>query len=164
MAYELIETIEVGSGGAASIEFTSIPQDGVDLVFVFSTRSGSTTTSSVQINSDTTIGSYLRVSLEGNGSSATSDGGSSNAFFILTTPSSATADTFTNTQLYISNYTSQANKSISVDNVQENNGSAANIWLTANSYATTSTINSLKVNSQAGLFAEYSTASLYKIY
>jgi hypothetical protein len=32
MGYQLIETIEVGSGGAASIEFTSIPQDGVQFL------------------------------------------------------------------------------------------------------------------------------------
>jgi hypothetical protein len=42
MGYQLIEHIEVGSGGAASIEFTGIPQDGVDLVLLASLRTDAT--------------------------------------------------------------------------------------------------------------------------
>ena len=39
MAYTLIETITVGSGGASSIEFTGIPQEtGADLVVRLSAR------------------------------------------------------------------------------------------------------------------------------
>jgi len=33
MSFELVETVTVGAGGASSIEFTSIPQDGTDLQF-----------------------------------------------------------------------------------------------------------------------------------
>ena len=70
MAYELIETIEVGAGGAASIEFTSIPQDGVDLVLVLSTRMDRATdwySLYARINDDSTT-AYSRKALSGDGS------------------------------------------------------------------------------------------------
>ena len=49
----LIETVTVGSGGAASIEWTAINQDGQDLVIVLSSRNGEAVTnvsSTIQIN------------------------------------------------------------------------------------------------------------------
>jgi len=39
---QLIERVEVGPGGAASIDFTNIPQDGAHLVVVASLRSSQT--------------------------------------------------------------------------------------------------------------------------
>ena len=39
VTYKLIETVTVGSGGAASIEFSSIPQTYTDLKVVYSLRS-----------------------------------------------------------------------------------------------------------------------------
>ena len=38
MGMTLIETVEVGAGGASSIQFDSIPQDGIDLVIRMSAR------------------------------------------------------------------------------------------------------------------------------
>jgi hypothetical protein len=38
--YEAIATVEVGSGGAADIEFTSIPATYTDLVVKLSVRTG----------------------------------------------------------------------------------------------------------------------------
>lgn len=165
MAYELIETIEVGAGGAASIEFTSIPQDGVDLLLLVSARADSSTTfqSNITINSDTTSANYPRVRLQGTGSSVSS-GSFANAGFGNMEPSTFTANTFANDSVYFSNYTSSSAKSISGDGVTENNASSSYQNIQAVSYSGTSAITSLTITANSGDIVQYSTASLYKIY
>ena len=106
MAMELIETIEVGSGGASSIEFTSIPQDGVDLLLMFSGRDTSTTENAkITLNSDGGS-NYPTVTLDGNGSSASSSGFTGTRLRGLQGQSSYTSNTFGSVSIYISNYTS----------------------------------------------------------
>lgn len=163
MAYELIETIEVGAGGAASIEFTSIPQDGVDLLCVYSGRNTATSfVARIQLNSDTGSNYSMR-SLYGGGSSAASDSASGTYFSPFSiNPSSYTANTFGNSQLYISNYTSSSNKSVSMDSVIENNATTSYQHISAGLYSDTAAITSIKIFTAANL-AEFSTASLYII-
>ena len=162
MAYELIETITLTSS-ASSIEFTSIPQDGVDLVLVASVRaSASNDYAYVKINGDNTDTNYPRRALRGTGSAASSFGGS--FFPALASPKSTdTANTFGNGQLYFPNYTSSANKTISADHVGENNGSAAYQQLQANIWTNTSAITSLTIEFSTDDLVAGSTASLYKI-
>ena len=165
MGMQLIETIEVGAGGAASIEFTGIPQDGVDLVLKVSSRSTTTSTlSRFTINNDTTA-SYTPLNLRGNGSTVSSSSFAplNNPFAFEQSTSAYTANTFGNGEMYLSNYTSATNKSISHDLVSENNDTTAYQNLTATSYATTNAITSIQLFQTSGDFAEYSTASLYKI-
>ena len=167
MAMQLIETIEVGSGGAASIEFTSIPQDGVDLVLVLSARSDQATTATsatVNFNSDTG-GNYTFIRLTGDGSSATSYTAAATAIYFTysVTGSTATSNTFGNSSLYISNYTSSSAKSISQDGVNENNSTASRQTITAQSWSGTSAISTITLATFNNNFVQYSTASLYKI-
>ena len=164
MAYELIETIELTSS-AASIEFTSIPQDGTDLVLKVTSRNTSTSTlSRFRINNDTTS-SYTPLILRGNGSTVTSSSFAplNNPFAFEQTISTDTANTFGNGQMYFSNYTSTTNKSISHDTVGENNGTTAWQTLIATSYTTTNPITSIQLFQTSGDFATGTTASLYKI-
>jgi len=166
MGMQLIETIEVGSGGAASIEFTSIPQDGVDLLVVASVRESSYNDGflGLRLNGSSTIGDYAYVYLYGDGSSAsTSSAGSTTLIYGKggTNPSNATANTFSNYQVLISNYTSSASKSVSIDTVTENNGSTAFQGLSAGKFVPTSAITSVTLLYQN--LVQYSTASLYKI-
>jgi len=167
MAYELIETIEVGSGGAASIEFTSIPQDGVDLVCKMSLRGGTGSSQLLQfrLNSDTGT-NYSVIRLVGDGSSVGSFGGTGNtaSFLGAISSSSDTASTFSNSHMYISNYTSTTNKSIGGDAVSENNATFARQDISATGYTTTSPITSILLYPINGTLEQYSTASLYKIY
>ena len=69
-----IETVTVGSGGAASIEFTNIPQTYTDLMILYSSRSAGNVTGSWSckwsFNGATT--SYTTRGLFGDGSSASS--------------------------------------------------------------------------------------------
>jgi len=111
MSYELIETVEVGAGGAASIEFTSIPQDGTDLVVLLSGRTTSgSNRADLELNGSTA--NFTRLRLTGNGSSVAS-GSHTNSIFQGVSRASDTANTFGNTSIYISNYTSSNAKSIS---------------------------------------------------
>jgi len=167
MGYELIETIEVGSGGAASIEFTSIPQDGVDLVLKLSARStggGVRPNIKLTVNDDSTASQkWLR--LNGTGSSVAT-GENDTASYIIPgriSGSSSTANTFNSSSIYFSNYTSSNKKSISVDDVTENNATEAYQTLTAALTADDNPITSIELFLFSDSFDEYSTASLYKI-
>ena len=161
MSMELIETIEVGAGGASSIEFTSIPQDGVDLLCVVSARnswSAADRTAVIAINGSTADKSGIK--LQGNGSSVSSG---SNVNFTVQA-ATTTANTFTSVQLYFSNYTSSSNKSFAIEQATENNATAVEHLIQANLWSQTSAITSLGFSFGDGNFVEYSTASLYKIY
>jgi hypothetical protein len=158
MGYQLIETVTVGSGGAASIEFTGIPQDGVDLVLKLSTRNP--TANAQAVISFNSGGSYTRLGLFGSGSSAS---GFSPAWDSVSNPSDATASTFSNAQFHVSNYTSGNAKSYSGDSVTENNAGLAYQLLTAGSWTGTAAVSSLAIAAVTGSLVQHSTASLYKI-
>ena len=166
MSYELIETVEVGSGGASSIEFTSIPQDGTDLIVKLSIR--------VDAASGAAIYTYFNslavedcpyVRLFGNGSSASSSSPTPDSYLFsgISNDSNDTADTFSNQEIYISNYTSSSKKSVSIDSVNENNDTDAFQDLIAGQWEGTDAITSLEIQSNSANLAQYSTASLYKI-
>ena len=161
MKKTLIERVEVGSGGAASIEFTSIPQDGTDLVLVISARSdyaGDIGFTRVRINSNDGSGIFLR----GSGSAASS-GTFSSAILAESNGNTATANTFGNTQVYISNYTSSSAKSISVDAVTENNATSTRQALNAATSTDTNAVTSILIEDVGDNLMQYSSASLYGI-
>lgn len=172
MAMELVEHIEVGAGGAASIEFTSIPQDGVDLVLVASLRNDFASTGNggplLKMNGVTTDSfSWIRLLGTGSSVSSSSDAGDPGVYGAVVA-ANATANTFANIQYTISNYTSSAVKSISGEMVRENNATSATQALVAGSTSgsagsVTAAITSIKL-SLSNDFDQYSTASLYKIY
>ena len=165
MGYQLIETVTVGSGGASSIEFTSIPQDGVDLVLVYSGRIDGTNSlgPSLEFNNESANRSYRM--LGGDGSSAVSFGNGAFSSLVggLHSNSSTTANTFGSSQIYISNYSGSIAKSVSLDAVSENNGTAARQWILAGSWNNTSAITSAKLTISFDNMVEHTTASLYKI-
>jgi hypothetical protein len=164
MAMTLVSTVTVGSGGAASIEFTGIAGTGKDLLCLISARTGAASVNGYtewQVNSDTG-NNYVTLVLVGNGATASSSSsGSYSAGQINTTGNNATASTFGNGSLLISNYTSSTAKSISIDQVGENNATTAFQEIRAANYSGTSAITSLKLNAIGGNFLQHSTASLY---
>lgn len=167
MGMQLVETITVGSGGAASIEFTSIPQDGVDLVLVVSARidfSGNTRPIYVTINNDNST-TYQNRFLRGSGSAADSSNipttlgiglGGGNA-------ATSTANTFSSHELTFANYAGSAQKATSLNVVTENNATAAEQAIWAGLWPQTAAITLLKLTPLTSNFVQYSTASLYKI-
>jgi hypothetical protein len=160
MGYQLIETIEVPSGGAASIEFTGIPQDGVDLVLAFSGR-GDTTSQAVKIQPNSATTNLLTVRLYGTGSSVVSL--TDTSIYAWTEQSSYTANTFSSNEIYFSNYAGATAKSISINGANENNATLAFADISAGSWNDTSAITSIKLLPTSGNLVEHSTASLYKV-
>lgn len=157
MAMKLVETITVGAGGASSIEFTSIPQTGVDLLLVVSDRTNQTG-SFVTINGSA-ITTFSSIYAQGNGSTASS--GSQTTAFKVGGSTSYTADTFGSGQVYIFDYTSSDTKVLAMQGVSENNSTGSLIRMTHSSYTTSSPVTSLAVTNAT--FEQFSTASLYII-
>jgi hypothetical protein len=164
-----IATVTVGSGGAASMDFTSIPSTYTDLVIYHSCRVNDASVAAdmnIQFNSDTGANYSFR-RLTGDGSNPASGSGSSNALFYLAglgNGTTATANSFSNTMVYIPNYTASTQKSGSYDGVAENNATAGFDHLGAVIYTGTSAITSIKLRAYSGnTILQYSTATLYGI-
>jgi transcriptional regulator of nitric oxide reductase len=166
-AFEAIATVTVGSGGAATIEFTNIPQTYTDLVLKLSARTAAASGSNwswvaVRLNGATTNASWRQ--LFGNGST-TGSGSNTNALLAAyATDAAVTANTFSNSETYIPNYTAAVNKSMSNDAVTENNGTSAVNSFLATLWSSTAAVTSITLAQDTGInFAQYSTATLYGI-
>ncbi len=161
-------TVEVGAGGAANIDFSSISTAYTDLVVKISgrtTEAANFTTLSLTFNGNTSA-NYSRKMIQGYNSGAASSGGSSETSLNLgyINGNNSTASTFGNMEVYIPNYTSANNKSVSIDAAQERNDETqAVLWLNAGLWAQTASINQITLTPAGGNFAQYSTASLYGI-
>jgi hypothetical protein len=156
-----IETVTVGSGGAASITFSAIPADYTDLVVVLSMRSsGAFTGGGFTIRFNGTNTGYSQRRLRGDGSSVASDT-STDALWL--NGSNATANTFSNVSIYIPNYRSSVAKSYSNDGVAENNATLGFGAIVAGLWTGTDPITSITVTPESGSFLEHTSASLYGI-
>ena len=161
-----IATVTVGSGGAATIDFSSIPSTYTDLCLFTSLRSTSGGTadayySYASFNGVSTNRTFRK--LQGDGSGVSSNNGT-NPVIGVNGGTGGTASTFTNGATYIPNYTSSNYKSYSSDTVSERNSTTANsLDLTAGLWSSTSAINQITVTTDTGNLAEYSTATLYGI-
>ena len=166
---ELITSVTVGSGGAASVTLPAtgtIPATYTDLKVVISSRNTDIYNEiHFRFNGDTG-NNYSGRNIYGNGSSATSSSSSSISSLqnlTVESVSGQTASTFGNTELYIPNYTSSNYKSISADGVQENNATSAQAMLGAGLWANTAAITTITAFPSIGTFAEGSTFYLYGI-
>ena len=162
--YVLLEKIVVGASGASSVTFNSIPQTGyTDLVVKCSVRSGRNATAdtlNLTVNGGTT---YSNRTVYGNGTNAVSFSGST-AEIVWTTDAANTANTFSNAEFYIPNYTSSNAKSISADSVTESNATTAYAALSAGLSSSTTAINSITLTSNtSNTIQQYSTFYLYGV-
>jgi hypothetical protein len=158
--YTLISSSTVGSGGASSILFSSIPSTYTDLCIKMAIR-----TTRAEIVDD--------IVAKFNGSTANQSGRILYAKPILSftttnvgfaTGSNNTASTFGNSECYFPNYASSNFKSWSADMVDENNsGSAYALGLMAGLWSSTSAITSIELYAPSQTFVQYSTAYLYGI-
>jgi hypothetical protein len=156
--FTLIASSTVGSGGAANIEFSSIPATYTDLVIKLSARASTDIVSVIcSINGvDLDSGKRLRT----DGTSATS---SSSAENFAINNSLATASTFSSGEWYFPNYAGSTNKSVSMDGVLENNGTAPYLSLVAGLRSATAAITTIRLTPNGGNFVQYSSAYLYGI-
>ena len=146
--YVLLETVTVGAAGAASVTFNNIPQSGyTDLVVKFSARGDTTGGGGVSFRFNGATTGYSERLLYGTGTSALSANTSSQTALVwgLSDASGSTANTFSNGELYVPNYTSSNYKSVAIDSVDENNATAANIYMDAGLWSNTAAITSITV-------------------
>lgn len=165
MTYKLIETIDVGSGSAASIEFTGIPQDGKAVEIKFSGRYDTYASSQIGINlnSDTTTSNYSYQLLRASNTTVSGQN-SSNIYYGATINEGGDgANFFSSASLIFPNYASSQQKTWSMDGIRSNSTSAQTIHLVAYLWTGTSPITSIKLVDPSGTIAQYSTASLYII-
>jgi hypothetical protein len=159
--FELIASSTVGSGGASSINFTSIPSTFTDLCVKYSLRVSTSDPNAVIRFNGLTTAIITGRTLTGTGSSVASSSYSPQSdSFGLTNISSFTSNTFSNIELYIPNYTSSNNKSWSIDETTENNATLSYARLGAYLWSNTSAISSIQMT---GSFVQYSTAYLYGV-
>ena len=162
--YTLISSVTVGSGGAASITFSSISADYTDLLINCSARCDFATEGEVlYISLNTSTSNFSAIYLQGSGSAAAS--GSLARFGANYPGSTATSNTFGNSQIYIPNYTSANAKSYSTDTVTENNASTAYATLIAGLWNPSSqaAINRIDLTAANGTIVQYSSFYLYGI-
>jgi hypothetical protein len=165
MTMQLIETKTLGSETTA-INFTSIPQDYTDLLFVFSLRdalAGNNSNNIILAINGSTANQTARTlnTIDGFAPSSFSD---TLIYFRASNSNDSTANTFSNGSLYFPNYTSSANKSLSVEGVAENNSANAAITMVAGLWSNTAAINSIEFRSNATVnYRVGSTISLYGI-
>lgn len=158
LTYTAIATVEVGSGGAASIAFSTIAGTYTDLVVKMSSRADADVVDVVCSVNGSALDSGKR--LRGNGVGAASISTAQN---LGVNNSGATANTFSNAEWYFPNYASSNYKSVSMEGVSENNGTDAYSSLVAGLESTASAITALSFAPSSGNFVQYSTATLYGI-
>lgn len=149
----------------ASVTFSSIPATYTDLVILSSTRDGTNADNNsefkVKFNGSAT--SYSNKYLQGSGSAASSGTyGTTYLYTGETDSNTATASTFGSSTIYIPNYTSANNKSVSSDLVSEENTSVSYATLTAGLWSNAAAITSIEFTCN-GSFAQYSNFYLYGI-
>lgn len=161
--YVLLERIELNAT-ASSVTFSNIPQSGyTDLKIVASARStASGHYDDIGITFTGATYSSGKILYTTNGSSANSYSPGGPGFFAEAVGNGATANTFSNCDIYIPNYTSSVNKSLSADAVGGNNSSSS-IIMTLNTglYTSTGPITAVTLTPGSSNFVSGSTFSLY---
>jgi hypothetical protein len=166
--FELIASSTVGSGGAATVTFSSIPSTYTDLCLKVSARTLRTDVVydplGITFNSSSSGYSTRMVyGLSGTAASATS-GSTSAIDWAYAATSLATSNTFSSIDIYVPNYASSNNKSVSIDSVTENNGTAAIANLNAGLWSNSAAITSIVITTPNGLnLVEYSSFYLYGV-
>lgn len=163
--YTLIDKATVGSGGAASIEFTSIPNTYTDLIILCSLRTNAGfTADNLNIQFNGSSSSFTAKNIYATGSGTPSSSSFTSGEIAGINAANTTANTFSNTTIYIPNYASSNYKSISTDSGIENNATRGDLSMYATLWSNTAAITSVKLlSANAANFVQYSTACLYGI-
>lgn len=166
MTMQLIETKTIGTA-VASVAFTSIPQDGTDLMLLCSTRTSGIVISQLNIQFNSSGGTaYSDLNAEGTGSGVGTTRRTSQPVLRITANpgTNYTANTFSNVEIYIANYAGSTSKIVKLDGVTENNASASYQSVVAGRWTNSAAITSITFTDQnSGNFAVGCMFSLYKI-
>jgi hypothetical protein len=164
ITYKPIATVTVGSGGTSTITFTSIPQTYTDLCIVYSARSDNSATNwnnmKLAFNGSTADASWRYLAGYNNGIASSNVTGQVEVWINF---NASTGSTFSNSMVYISNYTSSNNKRISVETVAEGAAQDQIVGMVAGLWSNSAAITSISATPSSGNFMQYSTATLYGI-
>ena len=166
-AFESIATVSVGSGGASSIDFTSIPATYSHLqIRAIAQTTGAGQFTKMQFNNDTTVANYRSHVIYADGSSVVSNTYTGSIFDgipIWSNNTGNTANTFSPAIIDILDY-ANANKNKTTRSIdgRENNtigvlGLMSGLWIN------TSAITSIKFTGYSGNFPQYTQFALYGI-
>lgn len=166
--FHKIAAFEVGVGGQASIDFTNIPASFTNLLIKASIRTNRTSYPAdgvmISLNSSTT--SFTWKNMLSDGGNATSSSGT-DGMVASTDGIAATANTFGNSDIYISDYASANFKTISSDSITEDNNAGAGSGyqnLNAALWSNTAAVTTISLKPLLGnLFLQLSSATLYGI-
>ena len=168
-SFESISTVTVGSGGASSITFSSIPSTFQHLQIRGIARStytlGSSSAIIVQLNGNSTITDYSTHLMDGNGSSASAYGASDDY------PQGAISNANTSSNIFgaaiidILDYTNTNKyKTIRILSGNDNNGSGTIRFSSGGLYSNTDAVTSITlVSGSSANLAQYSSFALYGI-
>jgi hypothetical protein len=164
--YTLIASATVGSGGAASIDFTSIPSTYTDLCILASIRTSRTGViyGNMKLKFNTSTSNITGRFIRGIDASTVESFTTTAAEWSAPT-SGTTANTFGNAMIYITNYAGSGNKSVSLDSVIEDNASGQFNYLSVGLWSQSAPITDLTIYSSdaSPTLVQYSTAYLYGI-
>jgi hypothetical protein len=164
--YQLIQAQTLTST-AASVTFTNIPQNFTDLNLVISSRSNRAAvqdTFAVVFNDSASGYSYRRVYGDGTNAATDSDSGNGALTTGYTQGGNGTTNVFGSLELYIPNYTSSVNKSVSSQGTSENNATGSSISTVASLWSNTAAISSIKLTPATGATLQIgSTFYLYGV-
>jgi hypothetical protein len=153
--YEPIATTTLGSA-AASYTFSSIPSTYTDLVLVVNSSTATNDASWLQFNGDTGS-NYSNTRLQGNGSTATSDRGTSQ------TVGYYSGGDITNTNVLIAHIMNYSNTITYKTTLSRFNVAASSVNAEAILWRSTAAINAIKISNNAYNFTTGSTFTLYGI-
>jgi hypothetical protein len=160
--FSKIATVSVGSGGAANITFSSIPQSYTDLCLKISGRtSNAYFRDSVEVRLNGSTSNYTSLNLSAQTSTVSSNTATS-IVVEIEGDSGTTTGIFGNAEINLPNYTSSDYKAVSIDTITTNNTNNNNMLQIAGGlWSDTSAITSITLISASWL--QYSTATLYGI-
>jgi len=167
--YSSIQTVTVGSGGASSITFSSIPSTYTHLQLRGISRSDASGTNGVVImylNGVTTAsGNYSTHLLRGNGSSASAYGASGDVIQGVSPASSASSNVFGASIWDILDYTNtNKNKVVRTLSGEDNNGDGIIQLSSGMLYSSQAAVTSITlVNNSSANFLQYSSFALYGV-
>ena len=164
MTYKLIASSTVGSGGAASIVFNSIPQTYTDLAIRISCRTnGASVGDGFNITLNSSTSSFTGKSLFGDSASARSGGGTTASLGVVAGTSQA-ANIFAATDVYINDYSSSNFKPILIQNANDSNATLnAYVFQSGKLWSDTTAITSFTLTPDTGSWIQYTTVNLYGI-
>jgi hypothetical protein len=167
-SYESIATVTVGSGGAANVEFTSIPSTYTHLqIRAISRSTASTTNTGVKATFNSASTNYYALhQLYGDGSSAIAGANPASSYIVTghQTGASASSNIFGTMVMDVLDYANtNKNKTVRTFTGYDANGSGL-ILFRSSLWMNTNAITSISFSSEAaGNIAQYSHFALYGI-